>query len=53
MKILFRFILPILFIIPLLACETGPGEQLVIKANDEWIKGRNHSAVEIFKSILK
>ena len=53
MKILFRFILPILFIISSLACETGQGAQLVIKANNEWIKGRNHSAIEMFKSVLK
>jgi outer membrane protein assembly factor BamD (BamD/ComL family) len=53
MKILFRFIWPILFIISSLACETGQGEQLVVKANNEWIKGRNHSAIEIFKSVLK
>jgi TolA-binding protein len=52
MKTLFKYILPILFILPLLACEVGQGEQLVIKANNEWIKGRNHSAIEIFKSIL-
>ena len=53
MKTLFRFTLPILFILFLLACETDQGEQLVLKANNEWIKGRNHSAIEMFKSILK
>ena len=53
MKILFRFILPILFIISSLACETGQGAQLVLKANNEWIKGRNHSAIEMLKSVLK
>ena len=53
MKTLFKYILPILFILPVLACEVGQGEQLVLKANNEWIKGRNHSAIEIFKSILK
>jgi len=26
---------------------------LVLKANDEWVNGRNHSAVEGFKSVLK
>ena len=53
MKTLFRFALPILFIVFLLGCETGQGEQLVLRANNEWIKGRNHSAIEIFKSVLK
>ena len=53
MKTLFRLFLPILFIIPLLACETRQGEQLVLKANNEWLKGRNHSAIAMFKSVLK
>ena len=53
MNNLFRCILPILFIIPLLACEADQGEQLVLKANNEWVKGRNHSAIEMFKSVLK
>jgi len=53
MKILFRFVLPILFIVSLLACESGQGTQLVLKANNEWIKGRNHSAIEMFKLVLK
>ena len=53
MKTLLRFFLPILFVIPLLACEKGQGEQLVLRANNEWIKGRNHSAIEMFKSVLK
>jgi len=53
MKTLFRFALPILFIVFLLGCETGQGEQLVLRANNEWIKGRNHSAIEIFKFVLK
>ena len=53
MKALFRLILPILFVFPLLACKIGQGEQLVLKANNEWVKGRNHSAIEMFKSVLK
>jgi TolA-binding protein len=53
MKTLFKYILPILFVFPLLACEVDQGERLLLKANNEWIKGRNHSAIAIFKSILK
>lgn len=53
MKILFRLISPILLIFLLSACGNSGGEKLVLKANDEWIKGRNHSAIEIFKSVLK
>ena len=35
------------------ACSNDGGEKLVLKANNEWIKGRNHGAIEIFKSVLK
>ena len=53
MKNLFRLFLSILLIISFVACEDGQGKQLVLMANNEWIKGRNHSAVEMFKSVLK
>ena len=53
MKTLFKLALPILLIILLLGCESNRGEELVLKANNEWVKGRNHSAIEIFKSVLK
>jgi len=39
-------------ILLLSACDDG-GEQLLQRANDEWIKGRNHSAIEMFKTVLK
>ncbi|HJL73363.1 MAG TPA: tetratricopeptide repeat protein, partial [Nitrospinaceae bacterium] len=35
------------------ACGKSGGEKLVLKANDEWIKGRNHGAIEILKTVLK
>ena len=53
MKALFRFTLPLLLIVNLLACDNRQGVQLVLKANNEWIKGHNHSAIEGFKSVLK
>ena len=53
MKYFFRIFLPIVLLIPLLACEADQGAQLIHKANNDWIKGRNHSAIEIFKSVLK
>lgn len=28
-------------------------ERLIQKANDEWVKGRNHSAIEMFKAVLE
>ncbi|MCH8157550.1 MAG: tetratricopeptide repeat protein, partial [Nitrospinae bacterium] len=37
----------------LTACADNGGDQLILKANGEWIKGRNHSAIEIFKTVLK
>ena len=53
MKYFFKMVIIILLIIPLWACKTDQGVQLIQKANNEWIKDRNHSAVEMFKSILK
>ncbi len=53
MKTLFRLILPILLVFLLSACGKSGGEKLVLKANDEWIKGRNHGAIEILKTVLK
>jgi TolA-binding protein len=37
----------------LTACGNGDGQKLISEANDEWIKGRNQSAVEIFETVLK
>ena len=37
----------------LTACVDNGGDKLIFKANNEWIKGRNHSAIEIFKTVLK
>ena len=53
MQILFRLALPILLFFLLSTCSDNSGGELVHKANNEWIKGRNHGAVEIFKSVLK
>lgn len=35
------------------SCGNSGGEDLILKANTEWIKGRNYGAIEIFKSVLK
>ena len=53
MKNLFRLILVVFLFLILSTCSKDGGEELVLKANNEWIKGRNHGAVEIFKSVLK
>ncbi len=34
-------------------CENRRMENLLQKANEEWVGGRNHSAIEIFKSVLE
>ena len=35
------------------ACGENVSDSLMMKAQDEWVKGRNHSAVELFKEVLK
>ena len=37
----------------LTACGADGGQKLISEANDEWIKGRNQSAVGIFKTVIK
>lgn len=47
------YILLLLWLLVLVACTDTHVENLVAKANEEWINGRNHSAVEMFKSVLE
>ncbi len=35
------------------ACQDSKVEKLLNQANEEWVRGRNHSAVEHFKSVLE
>ena len=44
-------LLPVSF--AFMACGKNEGQNLILKANNEWIKGKNHSAIEQFKAILK
>ena len=44
-------LLPVSF--AFMACGKNEGQNLILKANNEWIKGKNHSAIEQFKVILK
>ena len=44
-------LLPLVFL--LASCTDSKVEKLIAKANEEWVKGRNHSAIEIFKSVLE
>ena len=34
-------------------CGENASDSLIKEAQDEWVKGRNHSAVELFKEVLK
>ena len=34
-------------------CQDSQAQRLLEKANEEWIRGRNHSAVELFRSVLE
>ncbi len=40
-------------ILATVGCEDARVESLLQKANEEWVSGRNHSAIEIFKSVLE
>lgn len=42
-----------LLLLFLSACGDNQLDQLIQKADEEWIKGRNHSAIEILKSVLE
>jgi TolA-binding protein len=53
MSLLFRIVVLAVLLFNLSACSNKSTEKLVQKANSEWVKGRNHSAIEIFKSVLK
>ena len=40
------------FLLILISCEENRVDGLIQKADDEWIKGHNHTAIEILKSVL-
>jgi len=42
----------ILFLI-LLGCGDSRVESLLLQANEEWVQGRNHSAIELFNAVLE
>jgi TolA-binding protein len=47
------FVACLCFFCLLSACGENASDNLMKKAQDEWVKGRNHSAVELFKEVLK
>ena len=42
-----------IFFLLVVACEDGGLDRLIQQADDEWLKGRNQSAIEILKSVLE
>ncbi|PIR00022.1 MAG: hypothetical protein COV66_07940 [Nitrospinae bacterium CG11_big_fil_rev_8_21_14_0_20_45_15] len=48
-----RIFLCLIALLFTLSCLEDPAEELIQKANQEWIKGQNSSSVELFKSVLK
>ena len=48
-----KFFLACLTIFFLVSCDGQNVDPMIQKAIDEWIKGRNHHAIELFKAILK
>ena len=42
-----------LFAMTLLACDDQQFDRMVVKADEEWIRGRNQTAIEILKSVLE
>lgn len=43
----------VLLLITLLGCEERRVDGLLLKANEEWIQGRNHSAIELFNAVIE
>ncbi len=48
-----RAILCSIILLFTLSCQDERAEDLIQKANQEWIKGQNSSSIELFKSVLK
>ena len=36
-----------------LSCGDSRVESLLLRANEEWVQGRNHSAIELFNAVLE
>ena len=56
LKLRFRIIFNIAVFILLLSglgCGDSRVENLLLRANEEWVQGRNHSAIELFNAVLE
>ena len=42
-----------LLLLTMLGCGDNRVDNLLLKANEEWVQGRNHSAIELFNAVLE
>lgn len=42
-----------LMVLTLLGCPDNRVDGILLKANEEWVQGRNHSAIELFNAVLE
>ncbi len=42
-----------LLLLTMLGCGDNRVEGLLLRANEEWVQGRNHSAIELFNAVLE
>lgn len=40
-------------LLAIVSCGDSRAENLLLKANQEWVQGRNHSAIELFNAVLE
>ena len=48
-----RHIAIFLVFLTVLGCGDSRVESLLLRANEEWVQGRNHSAIELFNAVLE
>lgn len=56
LKLRFRFAYRFavcLLLLSMLGCGDSRVESLLLRANEEWVQGRNHSAIELFNAVLE
>ena len=56
LKLRFRIVYRIavcVFCLTVLGCGDSRVESLLLRANEEWVQGRNHSAIELFNAVLE
>ena len=56
LKLRFRIVYRLavcLLLMTMLGCGDSRVESLLLRANEEWVQGRNHSAIELFNAVLE